>query len=465
MAGDKPLVVSALEEALGRAAVSTDPDDLISYGRDWTRAFPPDALAVVRPGSTEEVARVVSICRAHKQAMVPSGGRTGLAAAAVATRREVVVSLERMNHIGQVDVFGGTVEVEAGAVTEAVHQACRPHGLFWPIDLAAKGQSQIGGNLSTNAGGVRVIRYGHARHWVLGMTVVLATGEIAELGGAIEKDNTGTDLRQLFIGSEGTLGIICKATLKLTRLPEGVHVVVLGLRNFATALELLAEARRAPFGLAAFEVWSDRAAARLARHRQLRPPVRGECPWYALIEIASASPEQFESWAEEVLSHDGVVDGTVAQSASQARDLWQLREGISESLSATGVPHKNDVTVPVSRLPTFIDEVEKVFEHSYPGWDVCLFGHAGDGNIHINVMKPDDMSPAEFYQTASATDHRVFELVAAHGGSISAEHGIGLVKKPYLHYSRSDLEVDLMRRIKRALDPDLLLNPGKVFDP
>jgi FAD/FMN-containing dehydrogenase len=445
--------------------LTTDESDLAAYGRDWTRAYSPAPLAVVRPRSTDEVARVVQISRAHKQPMVPSGGRTGLAGGAVAAHGELVVSLERMNRIDPIDVTGSTLRVDAGAVTEQVHLHCAAQGLTWPVDLASKGSSQVGGNLATNAGGVKVIRYGHARHWVLGLVVVTAAGEVLELGGALEKNNTGVDLRHLFIGSEGTLGFITEATLKLTRLPERLEVALFAVSGIDAGLALFESARRQRFELSAYELFTEPCMARFRAHRGFGPPLSRPAAAYVLVEAEAPDRAAFEAWAHGALATVGVDDGVIAQSPAQARELWRLREGISEALGATGLPHKNDVALPVRALGAFCRELEAVFAAAYPGWEICLFGHVGDGNLHINVMKPDAMPREEFFRKTGAADHAVFQLVQRHKGSISAEHGIGLVKKDYLAYSRSPAEIALMRRLKAVMDPDNLLNPGKIFDP
>ena len=449
---------------LPSGALSTDESDLAAYGRDWTKAYAPAPVAVVRPSSTDEIAQVVGLCRAHKQPMVPSGGRTGLAGGAVAARGELVVSLERMNRIDPVDVTGLTLRVDAGAVTERVHQHCAVHGLTWPVDLASKGSSQVGGNLATNAGGVKVIRYGHARNWVLGLVVVTAAGDVLELGGAVEKDNTGVDLRQLFIGSEGTLGFITEATLKLTRLPVELAVALFAVDGIDAGLRLFESARREPFQLQAYELFTEPCMARFRAHRGFGPPFARPAAAYILVEAEAPDRPGFEDWAHGALAADGVVDGVIAQTPAQGRELWRLREGISEALGATGLPHKNDVALPVRALGAFCRELEAVFAASYPGWEICLFGHVGDGNLHINVMKPDALAREEFFRQTGAADHAVFELVQRHDGSISAEHGIGLVKKDYLAYSRSPAEIRLMRQLKAMMDPDNLLNPGKILD-
>jgi glycolate oxidase subunit GlcD len=465
-------MADALSEAFLRAVaegfpadfLTLEPSELEEYGRDWTRVHPPAPSAVVFPRTTEEVARLVKLCHAHRVPVVPSGGRTGLAAGAVAARGELVLSLQRMNRLGPVDLLGNTVRVQAGAVTEAVHQHCAEHGLTWPVDFASKGSSQVGGNIATNAGGVKVIRYGLTRQWVLGLQVVTAQGEVLELNGALEKNNTGMDLRQLFIGSEGTLGIITEATLKLAPLPGKQDVFLFAVPDMAGVLTLFREARRAPLLLSAYEFFTDRCLARVQRHRKLRSPFEAPSSHYVLMEAESKDAAEVEAWLGSLFERGLVTDGTLAQSPSQASELWALRESISESLSATGLPHKNDVSLPVSALESFCSELESVFGARYPGWEIVLFGHIGDGNLHINVMKPEGMDKAEFHAHTKEADHAMFELVRRHGGSISAEHGIGLLKKDYLPYSRSPAELELLRALKRAMDPLNLLNPGKVLD-
>jgi FAD/FMN-containing dehydrogenase len=443
--------------------LSLDASDCAEYGRDWTRIYLPAPSAIAFPRTTEEVAQLLRLCSAERVPVVPSGGRTGLAGGAVAARGELVVSLSRMRRMDPVDEAGMTVRVQAGAVTEAVHRHAAEHGLTWPVDFASKGSSQVGGNIATNAGGVRVIRYGLTRHWVLGIDVVLANGNVLRLNGALEKNNTGTDLRQLFIGSEGTLGIITEATLKLTRLPARADVMLFSVADLAAVLRLFRAARRGRFTLAAFEFFTDRCLARVLAHRKLRSPL-APATHYVLVEAENADPAEIEAWTAERIETEEVLDGTIAQSAQQAAELWALREGISESLSATGFPHKNDVALPIARLEDFCAELEAVFTREYPGWEICLFGHIGDGNLHVNVMKPETIDREAFLARTKAADHDLFTLVKKHAGSISAEHGIGLLKKPYLEYSRSADEIATLRAVKQALDPLNILNPGKILD-
>ncbi len=445
--------------------LSTDPSDLSEYGRDWTKVFAPAPSAIAFPRTTDEVSRLVRLCNEHAVPIVPSGGRTGLAAGAVAAKGELVLSLQRMRRMDPVDLLGGTVRVQAGAVTEAVHQHCEEHGLTWPVDFASKGSSQVGGNIATNAGGVKVIRYGLTRNWVLGLQVVLASGEVLELNGALEKNNTGTDLRQLFIGSEGTLGIITEATLKLTKKPGALSVMLFAVPDLAGVLRLFREARTSPFTVMAYEFFTDVCLARVQRHRKVRAPFDAPASHYVLLEFENADETALGEWTARLFEEGLATDGVIAANATQAQELWSLREGISESLSATGLPHKNDISLPIAGLEAFCAELYSVFAARYPGIEIAVFGHIGDGNLHVNVMKPDDMEKAAFLKQASEADHEMFKLVRKHGGSISAEHGIGLLKKPYLGYSRSPAELETLRALKRALDPKNILNPGKVIDP
>ncbi|MFN7131495.1 MAG: FAD-binding oxidoreductase [Myxococcales bacterium] len=445
--------------------LTTDPADLQEYGRDWTKVFAPAPSAVALPRTTDEVSRLVRLCAQHRVAVVPSGGRTGLAGGAVAANGELVISLQRMRRMDPVDLLGATVRVQAGAVTQAVHLHCEPHGLTWPVDFASKGSSHVGGNIATNAGGVKVIRYGLTRNWVLGLQVVLPSGEVLELNGALEKNNTGTDLRQLFIGSEGTLGIVTEATLKLTRLPRAVSVMLFAVEDLAGVLRLFREARLSPFTVMAYEFFTDVCLARVQRHRKLRAPFAAPTSHYVLLEVENADETALGEWTATLFEKGLATDGVIAANATQAQELWSLREGISESLSGTGLPHKNDISLPIAALEAFCGEFYRVFADRYPGWEIALFGHIGDGNLHVNVMKPDDMDKAEFLARASEADHDMFGLVRKHGGSISAEHGVGLLKKPYLGYSRSPAELETLKAIKRALDPLNIMNPGKVVDP
>ena len=456
-------LLRALREQFPADFASADAADLAAYGKDWTRVHAPDPALICFPRTTAEVSRLLALCHAAKVGVVPSGGRTGLAGGAVAKDGELVLSLERMRALGPVDPLALTVRVQAGAITESVHAHCAEHGLTWPVDFASKGSSQIGGNVATNAGGVKVIRYGLTRQWVLGLEVVLATGEVLELNGALEKNNTGIDLRQLFIGSEGVLGVITEVTLKLARLPGRLEVLLVALPDLAGVLRLFGEARRGPFVVSAYEFFTDRCLARVRAHRKVREPFAASSPYYALLEVEGAEPAALEEWLGSLAERELLTDATLAQDSTQARALWELREGISESLSATGLPHKNDIALPLAELAPFCAALDALFAESWPDFEICVFGHIGDGNLHVNVMKPERLEKDAFLAFAHEADRAMFDLVRQHHGSISAEHGVGLLKKEWLSYTRTPGEIAIMRGLKGVLDPHGILNPGKVF--
>lgn len=432
---------------------------------DWTRT-PGEAGAVVLPRTTEEVSRVLKICSQRRVPVVPSGGRTGLAGGATANG-ELALSLEKMNRIGPVDNAGRTVRVQAGAVTAAVHEATTRHGLTWPIDLAAKGSCQVGGNLSTNAGGVRVIRYGMSRKWVIGIQAVTMKGDILELNGDLEKNNTGYDLVQLIVGSEGTLAVITEATLRLTRLPKDSGVFLFPLREMADLPKLFEQVTRGPFETLAFEFFSG-ACLRSVQSKLGRTSRIGDnAPFYALLEAelpTAAAKHACQTWLEDLLGSGVVSDGWAAGSTEEAKEIWGFREGITESLQLSSpIVKKYDVSVAVRKIVPFLTEVEaRVAEE---GWkiDLFLFGHFGDGSPHLNLLKPPNVSEKQFLSDWAKFEGALFAMLKEQGGSVSAEHGVGCLKKNWLLYSRQPAELELLRGIKNAFDPDGLLNPGKVI--
>lgn len=459
----------AIEDILPAEALVDDAALQREYGRDWTRVYEPNPSLVVRPGSTGEVSTIMRLASQYGIKIVPSGGRTGLAGGAVAAQQEVVLSLDRMRSLRPVDPVARTVVVEAGVVTASVHEHAEPYGLTWPVDFASSGSSHIGGNIATNAGGVRVVRYGLTRQWVLGLEVVLADGSVLQLNGALEKNNTGVDLRQLFIGSEGTLGIITQATLKLTPRPSQTRVVLLAVDSLATALKVFGRAREeASVVLQAFEYFSDRCLELVLREVGESSPFQEPHPAYVLIEFEPGPGAQLidgsEAWLEQVFEEGLVADAVLSNSIAEAERLWAYRERISESLSKVGMLHKNDVALPVSRLPAFTSSLEAILAAEYPDFGVYLFGHVGDGNLHVNIMKPPELEVPKFLEKVHASDQVLFSMIQEYSGSVSAEHGIGLLKKAALPYSRSPEELALLRGIKRVLDPQGILNPGKIFD-
>ena len=452
-------MLDELRALVGEGACSDAPEDLIHWGRDWTRAIAPRPLAVVWPATADHVGAIVQLCARHGISVVPSGGRTGLAAGAVASNGELVLSLDRLRQLGPVDALNCSVTVGAGVPNQVLQDHCLPYALCWPIDLASKGSSSVGGNLATNAGGIKVLRYGHARNWVLGLEIVTARGQLVQLGGALHKDNSGYALQQLVVGSEGTLAIITAATLALAPLPRPTQVGLVACHDLQAVLTLFGAAMSAGLHLHAFEYFSGYCLEQVLAHTGLPRPV-ATAPAYALVQCELRSGFDLASW---LVAHAGVRDGTVAGDHAQAAKLWQYRERITESLQAAK-PHKNDIAVPVSALPEFAERLQVWLRRTRPGWQVAVFGHVGDGNLHINTLRPLGMADAAFLDACAQADSELFELVAQFGGSLSAEHGIGLHKKAHLAITRSHAEIGLMRALKLAWDPQGLLNPGKIFD-
>jgi FAD/FMN-containing dehydrogenase len=464
----------ALTDALGSDHLLDGGEDLVFYGTDRCQGDWPIAPALVAlPRTVEQVQAVVRACAAHGAAIVPSGGRTGLAGAASAVGGEVVLSLARMSRILEVDPAARILRCEAGVTVEAVHQAAAAHGLMYPVDFAAKGSAHIGGSISTNAGGVKVLRYGLTREWVLGLRVVVASGECLRLGGALVKNNTGYDLRQLFIGAEGTLGVVVEATLRLTAPPQGVVVALCAVPDEGRVLELFARVQRQQLTLQAFECFDAGCLRRVLEHRGMegRGPFDPLSAQHALIEVevpqaGEAAREATQDALAECLAtaqEAGVItDAVLAASAQQARELWALREDTSESMHRQR-PHKSDVALPVAVLPRFLAAWKALVARELPGVEAVVFGHIGDGNLHLNLLRAEGEDPAGFVARCKAFDDKSYALVAEYEGSVSAEHGIGLLKREHLHFSRSEGELAMMRAIKRAIDPRGMFNPGKVL--
>ncbi len=457
--------VFALRALLSGAQVLDDPESRAVCGTDWTRVFPPDPLAIVFPHTFEEVVRLVRFANEHHLPLVPSGGRTGLSGGAVAAQREVVVSLRDLNRVLEFSPIDRTLCVEAGVTTGAVQAYARERDLFFPVDFAAAGSAQIGGNVATNVGGVRVVRYGSMRDWVAGLKVVTGAGEILELNRGLVKNATGYDLRHLFIGSEGTLGIVVEATLRLTDPPGPRAVLLVGLREFPRLVDLFVALRRSG-KLGAYEFFSDAALSRVLAAKGLCLPLAEACPFYALVEFeaeddAALAPSL--AVLERAIADGWVTDAVIARDEAECRRLWLLRESISETIAPL-LPYKNDLSVVVSVLPEFLAAAETLIAADYPGWEILWYGHIGDGNLHLNILRPERVSRNEFLAHCDGVTDRISSLVERFGGSISAEHGVGLLKKKVLHHSRSAEEIAAMRGLKRVFDPNGILNPGKIFD-
>jgi len=456
--------LATLAQSLPELRLLTDAADLEHYGRDWTRRWTPAPLAIALPASIGQVQAVVRWAREAGVAIVPSGGRTGLSGGAVAANGELVVSLERMNRVLGFDPVDRTLTVQAGVALEAVHNAAREHGLAYPVDFAARGSCSIGGNIATNAGGIRVIRYGNTREWVAGLKLVDGRGELLDLGRGLVKNSSGYDLRHLAVASEGTLGIIVEATLRLTDPAPPSSVMLLALPDFDALMRVFATLR-ARLQLEAFEFLTDRGLHHVVEHGA-QAPFDETYPYYVVTEFAAGEAGEAAALEafEQCVAEGWVLDGVISQSQAQAAQLWRLREGITESV-ARYVPYKNDVSVRISAMPAFLAETQSLLAREYPHFDVVWFGHIGDGNLHINVLKPDGMAQDAFVADCERVTKLLADALQRHGGSISAEHGIGLVKKPYLSSTRAEAEIAVMRGIRRVLDPDGLMNPGKLFDP
>ena len=458
-------VLDAIKSIVGEQNVRTDADSLLTFGRDWTRAWEPQPSAIVFPRTAEQVQQLVLLANGEQFALVPSGGRTGLSGGACATAGEVVIAFDYMNAIGEFDPIDRSVVVGAGVITEQLQDFAEAQGLFYPVDFASAGSSQIGGNIATNAGGIKVIRYGMTRDWVLGLKVVTGTGEIIELNNALLKNNAGYDLRHLFIGAEGTLGFVVEATIRLTRPPKNLTALVLGVPDMGAVMEVL-HTFQSEMDLTAFEFFSERALRKVVAHTGLPRPFEGEAPFYALLEFENLN-EQVEATAmrlfETCVERGWALDGVMSQSLEQLKNLWRLREDISETISRW-TPYKNDISVRVSRVPGFLAEVDAVVSRSYPDFEIIWFGHIGDGNVHLNILKPEDLSKEEFFGKCHHVSQWVFEIVQKYKGSVSAEHGVGLLKKDYLHYSRAPAELKLFRQLKQVFDPNNVVNPGKMLD-
>lgn len=455
-------VIDALVAAFGADEVLAG-DASPRHLKDWSGVAGGVPLAILRPRSTDELSRMVAICHAHGQRVVVQGGLTGLVGGAVPGEGEVVVSLERMNRIESIDVDSGTATVQAGAVLQAVQDACRDAGALLAVDLGARGSCQLGGNVATNAGGNRVIRYGNTRESVLGLEVVLADGTVLSMMNRMAKNNAGMDLKHLFIGSEGVLGIVTRVVLRLQPLPRGTSTALVALQDYAAALRFLRHAQQSLSGqVSAFEImWRDYLETAVKANR-LRRPLAGDYPVYVLIDMHCGQPEtdgqRFEAMLEQAIEAGWILDAAIAQSVADAEAFWAIRDGIAEVLRDYAPTLNFDVSVPVADIGDCAARVRANLERDWPQLRALFFGHVGDGNLHVVVCRvPQDADSLHRIEDA------VYSVVREQGGSVSAEHGIGRLKKDWLHYSRSEAEIALMRTLKTALDPQGILNPGRMI--
>ena len=451
------------ELKLQSSQIMTDEKSCAYYGKDWTTYYDIQASAVVFPRSTEDVVAIVKWAQQNKIALVPSGGRTGLSGAACALNGEVIVSFEKMNRILEFNETESTVSIEAGVITEELQNFATSKGLLYPVDFAARGSSQMGGNIATNAGGIKVVRYGLTRDWVAGLTVVTGNGDVLHLNNGLVKNATGLDFRHLFIGSEGTLGFVTEALIKLAPKPARKKVIVLALDQMSSVMKVFAEFKKST-SVVAYEMFSEKAMLKVLDSTGLLRPFATVSDFYVVTEIECASEldeENLMKIFENCMTEGWVTDGVISASDAQEKQFWRYREDISESLSKYS-PYKNDISVPISNVPQFMTDLDGVLSGSYPTLDVVWFGHIGDGNLHINILRPQGMGKEDFVKECQKVDVLVFQMVQKNRGSISAEHGVGLSKKPFLHFTRSPVEIELMKGIKKVFDPDGIINPGKL---
>lgn len=457
-------LIAELQTLVEPGKVLTDVDSLNAYGKDWTKHFAPAPSAIVFPKSIEQVQAIVRWANTRKVALVPSGGRTGLSAAAVAANGEVVVSFDYMNQILEFNEMDRTAICQPGVITAQLQQFAEDKGLYYPVDFASAGSSQIGGNIGTNAGGIKVIRYGMTRNWVAGLKVVTGKGDLLELNKDLVKNATGYDLRQLFIGAEGTLGFVVEATMRLERQPTNLTALVLGTPDFDSIMPVL-HAFQDKLDLTAFEFFSDKCLDKILARGDVPAPFETRTPFYALLEFEATTEERAEqalATFEHCVNEGWVIDGVMSQSEQQLQNLWKLREYISETISHW-TPYKNDVSVTVSQVPAFLADIDAIVSQNYPDFEVLWYGHIGDGNLHLNILKPEALTKEEFFAKCAAVNKWVFETVEKYNGSISAEHGVGMTKRDYLQYSRSPAEIEYMKAVKAVFDPNGIMNPGKIF--
>lgn len=467
---DPAELLGALRQAVGDCHVLTDPADLEPFCLDWRRRYRGQALAVVKPATAEETARVAALCYRAGIALVPQGGNTGLCGGATPIGGEVVVSMTRLNRIRAIDIANAAITAEAGCTLQQVQEHAEAAGALFPLSLAAEGTATIGGNLATNAGGVQVLRYGNTRNLCLGLEVVLPEGKIWNGLRSLRKDNTGYDLKHLFIGAEGSLGLITAAVLKLFPRPRQTATAWVGVADPAAAVRLF-DFLRATAGerLTAFELIGRTGLDLVLRHLpDMRDPLAGAPEWQILLEAtdtvaATGLDELLGSLLVRALAEGMISDGTLAHNQTQTDAMWRLRENLSEAQKIEGISIKHDISLPISRIPEFLERAGMELAREFPGIRIVCFGHLGDGNLHFNLSKPTAQDNAAFLGQSKAANRHVHDLVTQLGGSISAEHGLGQLKRDEIVRYKDPLEMELMRTVKRAFDPKGLMNPGKVL--
>ena len=442
--------------------VNTDIQKLSEYGTDWLNQWQGQAGVVLFPKTKDDLIHIVKWARVHKYPLIPAGGRTGLSGGTVALQKEVVVSFDKMDQLIEFNSWDRTVTLQSGYITQNLKDLAQEKGLYFPISFAAEGSSQVGGNIATNVGGVHVLRYGNIKRYVLGLEVVTGRGDLLKLGKGLVKNAVGYPLKELFIGSEGTLGLIASATLSLISAPKKPQVFLIGLEKSERMLDIY-KSFQDEMEILAFEFFTNQAVDYVLKHGDLNFPLSSRTPYYLLIEMEEKESEKAFKLFESFYEKEWVKDGTLSQNSTQADEIWKLRENISEAI-AFAKPYKNDVSVRVSQITGFLKDLNQLLKQHYPYFESVVFGHLGDGNLHINILKPESWKKEDFIKECEKVNLVLFELIQKHEGSISAEHGIGLLKKNYLSYSCSPEEITLMKQIKTVFDPDNILNPGKIFN-
>lgn len=455
--------INELKKLLPAERIRTDDQSLALYGKDWGAKSEPHPQAILFPITTDEVRQIVCWCRKHKVAIVPSGGRTGLSGGAMALNNEIVLSLDLMKRFLDHNQVDATLHCQAGVIMEEIQREAEKMGFYYPVDFAAKGSSQIGGNIATNAGGIKVLRYGSTRRWITGLQVVAGTGEILELNRGLIKNAVGYDLRHLFIGSEGTLGVITETTVQLCRRPLHLNVLFFAVNKLSQVMEVYGYLK-SQCELTAFEFFTDDCLEIVKSHFGWPAPLSNPSPFYLIVEIESADSKSdlLEPHFEFLFNQGWISDGILSQSPQQSQTLWKYRESIGEAISHLH-PHKSDISVRISNVPELLNGVNGWIDSNFPDLKVLWFGHIGDGNLHINVLKPATMPVELFGERCARVSQALYSIVQELGGSVSAEHGVGLYKRDLLPLSLSPQEISFMKQIKAIFDPDHIMNPGKIF--
>lgn len=451
-----------LETIVGVNNLLTDASSKSVYGKDMTQRFAPDPLAIVFPHDEQQIVALVQWANQTRTPLVPSGGRTGYSGGATAGSKELVVSLSKMNQISDFNPINQTVTCQPGVVTQTLQAFATEHQLYYPVDFASSGSSQIGGNIATNAGGIKVIRYGLTRDWVYGLRVVTGNGDLLELNHGLIKNASGYDLRHIFIGSEGTLGIITEATIKLTEPPRDTQVALFGVTAPRYMMDLLVLFRE-HLPITAFEFFSDAALRHVLHSTDVKSPFDKLSPFYILLEYETSqdSDAYLAAGYEKLMKQGAVYDAIISTDMQQKQNIWRLREEISMSLLAY-FPYKYDISVSPSNIIDFMAKIG-VLLSEYPTIEIIWFGHIGDGNLHLNLLKPSHLEKDAFYALCDTISQSIYACVQQYQGSVSAEHGIGLLKKDFLHFTRSEAEIGYMRAIKSIFDRNQIMNPGKLF--